>query len=102
MPPISNIITFSSKPSTLLPPTLTAVPFIINSFDSRPNPDPAPDPILSSSPLLPNPLSSPIRNGEQGWIHTPTRIRVRAYALSGLSQNRIAKQLRKKHATLIS
>ena len=107
MSPTPNIITFSSKPIKPiipLPPVPEAVAFTINSLDPypNPNPNPNPDPILSSSPLPPNPLSSPIRHGEQGWIRTPTRTRVRAYALSGISQNQIAKQLWKKHSTLIS
>jgi hypothetical protein len=116
MSSIPNIITFSSKPFkpiapqpsqpplAPLPPIPQAVAFTINSFDPHPNPDPNPnpDPIPSSSPLPPNPFSSPIRNGEQGWIRTPTRTRVRAYTFSGFSQNQIAKQLRKKHSTLIS
>src|SRR5258708_29524408 len=106
MSPIPNIITFSSKPFIApqpppqppQPPIPQTVAFTINPLD--PNPDP--DPIPSSSPLPPNPLSSPIRNGEQGWIQTPTQTRVRAYALSGFSQNKIAKQLQTKHSTLIS
>ena len=47
-------------------------------------------------------MSSPPRNGDLGWFHTPTKVRIHFYAQQGYSQNDIRKVLREKHQTNIS
>ncbi len=47
-------------------------------------------------------MSSPARQGDLGWFHTPTKVRIHHYLQQGYSQNDIRKILRENHQTNIS
>ena len=47
-------------------------------------------------------MSSPARDGDLGWFHTPTKVRIHHYSQQGCSQNEIRTILREKYQTNIS
>ena len=47
-------------------------------------------------------MSSPARQGDLGWFHTPTKVRIHHYSQQGYSQIDIRTILRENHQTNIS
>ena len=47
-------------------------------------------------------MSSLARDGDLGWFHTPTKVRIHHYSQQGYSQNEIRTILREKYQTNIS
>lgn len=47
-------------------------------------------------------MSSPLRKGDLGWFHTPTKVRIHNYSQQGHGQNKIRKILRENYRINVS